>query len=83
MSAHPYAVRKQASGRAASVKFIVVKNPNGGRVSTWPHGTRESAQTEADDLNIAAMVKDHAEDPRPYDVRLAEARATYQAEVGR
>lgn len=36
---------------------------------------REDAQLQADGLNIADMVKPHAEDPRPYEVRLAEAEA--------
>jgi hypothetical protein len=79
---HPFRVRKQSSSRALSETFVVVKL-NGGRVSTWPHTTREAAQTEADDLNIGAMVKPQDEDPRPYDVRRAEAAAAYRAEVGR
>lgn len=82
MNAHPFQVRKQASGRTASEKFVVVKR-GGGRVSTWPHAVREHAQAEADELNIGAMVKSFDEDQRPYDVRRAEAEALYRAEVGR
>ena len=78
-SKHPYQVRKQTSGRSWDT-FIVVRNPGGRRVSTWPHSTRESAQAAADDLNIGEMVKPHSEDPRPYEVRRAEAEAAYRAE---
>lgn len=81
-SNHPYQVRKQTSGRSWDT-YIVVKNPGGRRVSTWPHTTRETAQADADDLNIQAMVKPYAEDSRPYEVRLAEATATYRMEVKR
>lgn len=75
---HPYVVRTQASGYGGFPKFIVVRNPGGRRVSVHPHITRESAQSAADELNIAAMVKDYDEDPRPYAERLAEARQAYQ-----
>lgn len=79
---HPYQVRKQTSGRSWDT-FIVVLNPGGRRVSANPHVTRESAQASADDLNIGAMVKPHAEDPRPYAERHTEAAAAYRAETGR
>lgn len=77
---HPYAVRKQSSGRTFSETYIVIHRPSKGRVTTWAHGTRESAQAEADQLNIGEMVKDYDEDQRPYDVRRAEAEAAYHAE---
>lgn len=80
---HPFQVRKVTSGRTGVTKFIVVKNPGGRRVTVHAHFLREGAQADADELNIAALVKPHAEDPRPYDVRLAEAEADYWAEVGR
>lgn len=77
--AHPYAVRKVTSGRTGRESFIVVKNPGGRRVSVHAAMHRTTAQAEADELNIGAMVKDHAEDPRPYAERLAEATAAYRA----
>lgn len=73
-----YQVRKVTSGWNGRESFIVVKL-GGGRVSVHADGTRESAQAAADDLNILDMVRDHAEDPRPFTERLAEARATYHA----
>lgn len=79
--AHPYVVRKQSSGRTFSETFVVVRNPGGRRVTTIPHVTRETAQAEADALNIGALVLDHADDPRPYAVRRAEAEAAYREEV--
>ena len=79
---HPYAVRKQASGYSGATTYIVVRNPGGRRVSVHAHVTRESAQAAADELNIGAMVKDHADDPRPYAQRRAEAEAAYRAERG-
>jgi hypothetical protein len=64
-------------------KYLVVRNPGGKRVSVHASVTREGAQASADDLNIGAMVKDHAEDPRPYAERRAEAEAAYREETGR
>jgi hypothetical protein len=78
----PYVVRKQSSGYTASVKWIVVKNPGARRVTVVAHHSQRAAQIEADALNVSALVKDHAEDPRPYEVRLAEAEATYRALTG-
>lgn len=83
MTKHPYAIRQTTSGYNGVTKFLVVKNPGGRRVSVHAHITRQSAQAEADDLNIGEMVKPHAEDPRPYAERRAEAEAAYRAEVGR
>lgn len=77
---HPYAVRQTTSGYNGVTKYLVVKNPGGRRVSVHAHVTRQSAQFEADDLNIGALVKPHAEDPRPYEERRAEAAAAYYAE---
>lgn len=79
-SRHPYAVRQTKSGYNGIVKYIVVLNPGGRRVSVHAHHTRTSAQADADSLNIGEMVKPHAEDPRPYAVRRAEAEAAYRAE---
>jgi len=80
MTRHPYAVRKVRSGYTGRESFVVVRNPGGHRVSVHAHVTRESAQADADTLNISALVKDHAEDPRPYAVRRAEAEAAYRGE---
>jgi hypothetical protein len=57
--------------------YIVVRNPGGRRVTTHPHRTRDGAQAEADRLNVGSLVKDYDEDPRPYEVRLAEAEQIY------
>jgi hypothetical protein len=79
---HPFAVRKVVSGYTGWDSYIVVQNPGGRRVSVHA-STRECAQADADQLNIGAMVKDYVDDPRPYDVRRAEAEKAYRAEVGR
>lgn len=79
---HPFTVRQITSGFTGTTKFVVTKNPGGRRVSTWLHITRESAQAAADKLNIEAMVKDFDDDPRPYQERLTEAQAAYQAGRG-
>jgi len=79
----PYAVRKQTSGYSGFATWIVVRNPGGRRVSTWPHATPETAQAAADELNISEMVQPHEQDPRPYDERLAEARVAFREIVGR
>lgn len=68
-----YRVRKQ-SGRTTT---YVVVDGNGSRVTTHPHKTAGCAQAEADRLNVGSMVKDFADDPRPYAVRLSEAEAAY------
>jgi hypothetical protein len=76
---HPFVVRKVSSGYTGRESFIVVKNPGARRVSVHASVTRETAQVEADTLNIGAMVKNYDEDPRPYAERLAEAEAAYRA----
>lgn len=78
MARHPYAVRKVVSGYTGHDSYIVVKNPGGKRVSVHAHQTRESAQADADALNVQALVKDYADDPRPYTERRAEAEANYR-----
>jgi hypothetical protein len=50
-TARPYSVRKQSSGYAASVKWIVVKNPGARRVSVHAEHTREAALAHAEQLN--------------------------------
>jgi hypothetical protein len=72
-----FTVRKQSSGYTLSETYYVWKL-GAGRVSVHA-GTRECAQSDADDLNIGDLVKPHAEDPRPYAVRRAEAGAAYRA----
>ena len=75
MVKHPFSVRKM-SGRGG-VKYVVVLNPGQRRVSVHAHVTKDTAWIDADQLNIGALVRDHAEDPRPYEIRLAEATAAY------
>lgn len=75
-----YRVRQTKSGYNGDVKYLVHLLGRG-RVSVHAHHTRDSAQAAADRLNVGAMVRDHHEDPRPYDVRLAEAQAVYDAWV--
>lgn len=76
--ARPYKVRQQTSGYNGATSYIVVKNPGGNRVSVHAHCTRESAQVSADELNILDMVAPFAADPRPFDVRVAEAEVKYR-----
>lgn len=78
---HPFRVRTQTSGWNGVPKFIVVQLRDGRahRVSVHPFTTRESAQASADDLNIGAGVLPFEDDPRPYDVRHAEAAQRYLA----
>lgn len=78
---HPFSVRQTKSGYTGEVKYLVVQNPGGQRVSVHAYHARYVAQLAADDLNIQAMVKDYDEDPRPYAERLAEARAAYRSET--
>lgn len=77
-----YRVRKQSSGYTFSETFYVYDLVRKGRVSVHA-GTRESAQADADALNVSDMVRDHAEDPRPYAERRAEAAAAFLAATGR
>jgi hypothetical protein len=72
-----YTVRKQSSGRTASVTFYVYDLQRKGRVTVHAARSREAAQHEADALNVSDLVRDYADDPRPYAERLAEAAAAY------
>ena len=75
-----YRVRKQSSGYTFSETFYVIDSQRGNRrVSVHASTTREGAQADADELNIGAMVKDYVDDPRPYDVRRAEAEAAFRS----
>lgn len=78
---HPFRVRKQSSGWTTSETFIVVQLRDGRahRVTVNPYGTRQGAEANADDLNIAAGTAPFNEDPRPWEVRRAEAAERYFA----
>lgn len=77
-----YTVRKQTSGYSSSVRYYVYDLQTKSRVSVHADILRGSAQASADRLNISEMVKDYAEDPRPYEVRLAEATMAYYSPNG-
>ncbi len=70
-----FTVRQTTSGYNGVTKYLVYNGSK--RVSVHAYITRESAQAQADDLNIGALVKPYDEDPRPYPVRLAEAREEF------
>lgn len=74
---HRYSVRKQVSGYSGSESFFVYDKDRKARVSVHAM-SREQANASADDLNIGAMVRPHAEDSRPYTVRRAEAEKIYR-----
>lgn len=76
-----FVVRKQTSGRNGDVKFYVFSKTRNSRITVHGHLRRESAQHEADSLNIADLILDYELDPRPYEVRLAEAEAAYYGTV--
>ena len=78
-----YRVRKQSSGRTSSVTYYVYDLQQKARVSVHASHSSRSAQYEADALNVQDMVRDYESDPRPYDLRHAEARATYERVTGR
>lgn len=78
-----YRVRSQTSGYNGRKTFYVYDLVRKGRVTVHAHVTREGAQTDADGLNVSDMIRDHAEDPRPYAERRAEAAAAFQAATGR
>lgn len=71
-----FTVRTTTSGYNGITKYLVYNGSK--RVTVHAYGTRESAQANADELTIGAMVKDHAVDPRPYADRLAEARVAFR-----
>lgn len=73
-----YTVRKQTSGYNGDVRYYVYDTVSKGRVTAYPVNLRSTAQIHADRLNVADMVRPHAEDPRPYEERLAEATAAYK-----
>jgi hypothetical protein len=68
------------SGYTGVSKYYVYDLKAKDRVTVHAYLTRSGAQLEADGLNIGDMVKPHAEDPRPYEVRRAEAEAKYRAQ---
>lgn len=77
---HPFAVRKTTSGYNGSTSYLVVKNPGGHRVSVHSHIAPETAQSEADDLNVMDLAKSMwTEDGAPFDERMAEAARRFEA----
>lgn len=72
-----FRVKSQSSGYAGGKKYVVVGD--GDRVTVRPHLTADGAQAEANELIIGALVLDYDDDPRPYDVRRAEAEAAWNA----
>lgn len=72
-----FTVRKQSSGYAASVRFYVYDTVGKGRVTVGAHILRDAAEAEAEGLNVTELMTEAARDPRPYDVRRAEAAARY------
>jgi hypothetical protein len=74
-----YTVRKQSSGYSFSETWYAYDLIKQGRVTVNAHSVRESAQADADRLEILGMVADHDRDPRPFDVRLAEAAQRFAA----
>ncbi len=79
---HRFTVRKMVNGYNGVAKYYAYDLKTKGRVTVHAHLMRDTAQMEADRLNIADMVKPHAEDPRPYEVREAEATDAYYREPG-
>ena len=75
--AGPFSVRQTTSGYNGNTSYLVWFKPKNGRVSVHAHVTREGAWAEADKLNAGALVKAHADDPRPYDERREEAERYY------
>lgn len=77
-----FTTRQQSSGYTRSVTYFVYDTVQKGRVTVHAALARRSAQCDADRLNAAELVLDHADDPRPYEVRRAEAEAAYAAARG-
>jgi hypothetical protein len=78
-TARRYTVRKQSSSYTRSDTYYVYDLVKRGRVTVNAHRSPESAQSDADRLEVSDMVRDHADDPRPYAVRLADAAARFAA----
>jgi hypothetical protein len=77
-----FTVRQQRSGYNGYCTYYVYDLKRQGRVTVHAHSVPEAAKADARNLNISEMVAPHAEDPRPYDVRLAEATAKYDSIYG-
>lgn len=73
----PYTVRQTKSGYTSGTKYLVFYK--GQRVSVHAHFSTRSAWNVANGLNISDLVRPAAEDPRPYEVRRAEALAAFLA----
>jgi hypothetical protein len=70
-----YTVRKQTSGWTHSESWDVYCGAK--RVSYDKYLWRQDAQRYADQLTINDMVPDYRDDPRPYEVRRAEAETKF------
>lgn len=79
---HRFTVRKMTSGYTGVVKWYVYDLVGKGRVTVHAYLGRDSAQAEADGLNIIEMTVPAANDPRPFEVRHAEAAQRYYASKG-
>ena len=75
-----YTVLKMVSGYTGIAKYYVYDLRKKARVTVHAHLQRSAAEEEAKSLNIDEMVRPHAEDPRPYAVRLAAAWVAYHAD---
>ncbi len=80
---HRYTVRKMSSGYTGKVTYYVYDTIGKGRVTVHAHLMRDTAQMEADSLNISEMVKPHAEDSRSYEIRLEEAKSAFRNQFGK
>lgn len=72
-----FVVRKQQSGYTGAVSYVVYDSISKGRVSVHAMSFGQ-AKASADDLNIGDMVPLAADDPRPYDIRRAEAEVKFR-----
>jgi hypothetical protein len=81
MAQFRYTVRKMVNGRNGSVKWYVYDLRTKGRVTVHATLMRDAAQAQADNLNIIDTCPDAEQDPRPFEVRYAEAEAKYHATV--
>lgn len=77
MKKQRYTTSKMTSGYNGVSRYYVYDTVSKGRVTVHAHLMRSTAELQADQLNISDMVKPYDEDPRPYEVRLAEATEAY------
>lgn len=72
-----FTVRIMKSGYSGKISYYVFDTVSKSRVSRHATIDKMSAEISADELNISNMVKDYSEDPRPYEIRRAEAAEQY------